>query len=409
MQIGNDTLEQIKNKLGPVVHTRFEAKSYEQVFEQIGEQLRERIGVIAQETLETLKATDLLEKKVAWANQSLHWVHSTNNILPNYRNHIDNYISSLHAWSKAAGLKQMAAKYNISGTMNIPAELLVGYMLQDDNVGCQTAMVPIATNLVLLFHSEEDTGTRVDKPRIFTLKVPGKEISYFVYPSLLPGSSFAYARTNDDFYLQTVDFLYIRREDQHLSLANMAVFATLLESDQNRNQEIISTLRPYVDGYALNCVMRKETGGEREISGENIVFANNALSARALSRESLLQVNILNSTSAELMEQEMINREDKQIYEQRLLRLKNETDKILGSSSSAEDTLKALLTAATSQEGGDYALANRDVKATAVIALSKSQIYGLIHPGPVMLQETSALHSNTLQQFAQAFGGYFIN
>ena len=111
---------------------------------------------------------------------------------------------------------------------------------------------------------EEEPGSGFDLLRIAAFNVGDEHhpvvMNAFIYPDLLPGPAFGW---RSDGFAQGVDKLHIRDfpELKRGMLANVVTWLTLRLGAAMAAREIIASLQPYYDGYALNtspCCRREE-------------------------------------------------------------------------------------------------------------------------------------------------------
>ena len=240
------------------------------------------------------------------------------------RDGLEEYLSCLDAWGKAAELKQELKERkflaNVSAEGKFVSSEDLALFLQNDNNGCQTVLYRDQGGSVILWHTEEDDEEgRVEKARMVDMQIKdGAEMQAFVFPDLLPGSGFGKNKQ----YLQATDFLFLKGENRPAVLANVVAWLALRLGNKIPPEDIIKALGPYVDGYALNTV-RIENG---RVIGKKIEFMHEEMQVTDLASEAgayLAQVNVLSSEDAALRErhEEIPPEEDRDVYERRIKRV----------------------------------------------------------------------------------------
>jgi hypothetical protein len=236
----------------------------------------------------------------------------------------------------------------------------------------------------ILWHTEEDVeaapGEHFDALRLARFQVDdgqgAVEIHAFIYPDLLPGSAFAW---RSDGYAQAVDTLHTRPLDKPIGglLANSLCWLSLRLGAAMDLGELLSTLQPFYTGYAINALFRT---GER-VEAHQYEFAGSYLTHQELGDQPgsyLFQANIFSdprSDAARAMEYLTI--EKWRNYRRRLYRtrrfLKEKQKGHTPSGNSPAGDMAFLHKLITSRAGGDWAYANRDVKAHFLQRLSADE------------------------------------
>jgi hypothetical protein len=297
------------------------------------------------------------------------------------------YVTCLAAWGQGAGLAALGAdqlrEIRVDGQPVSGEDL--AYLLQDDDVGCQTGLWRAADGSVCLSHSEEDReplGARFDRLRLmaFTVTDQGRAVQVvsFIYPDLLPGPAFGWRSDN---YVQAVDSLNLKPKAPASGiLANIATWVTLRLGSRADLEETIAYLGPFADGYALNTLYRE---GERVV-GRKVEFAGAYTHGHRLGEAPgsfLYQVNKFTDPNASVAQKyEAVAPDKRQRLQERLARAESW---LLALPPDANATA-ALFQFLCSAEGGEYACANRDVKAYLIARSTRRQLQVSIGTGPAL-------------------------
>ncbi len=301
------------------------------------------------------------------------------------------YLDCLRAWSEGAGLEGFDHPSFVTRVDGQSVSALdLAMFLQNDNVGCQTGLYRLADGSALMWHGEEDvTEGRFDHLRIaiFSLHDNAQAIQLraFIYPDLLPGPSFAW---RSDGYAQAVDLIILRSPPVLAEgvLANVAAWLALRLGPALAGQDILKTLCPFYDGYALNALYLKDgcaRGAKFEFAGEHIIPHN--LEQKAGSW--LFQVNIFcQREKKELLALENLSSRSARFFERRLKQtwqVLADRDQVLP----AEDGMDFFHRLHTSRLGGEAAYANRDVMAHFIVRLAPHEMEAWIGAGPAMKRD----------------------
>ncbi len=277
------------------------------------------------------------------------------------------YLECLAAWSDGAGLDHFA--HPALKTFTPVGRLDLAMFLQNDCTGCQTGVYRTVDGSVVLWHTEEDVedepGSGFDLLRIAALNVGDEHqpvvMNAFIYPDLMPGPAFGW---RSDGFSQGVDKLHIRDFPDLKAgmLANVVTWLTLRLGASVPAREIIESLQPYYDGYALNTV-HVEAGGvlaqKHEFAGERIISSH--LDDHPESY--LFQVNIFSDRQHPWVpELEDLRPDWCQLYEQRVERTANAIQNMDGRAG-GQGEMEFFFNLMTSRVGEDWAYANKDVKA----------------------------------------------
>jgi hypothetical protein len=301
---------------------------------------------------------------------------------------LEEYVTCLAAWGQGAEL----AAFDVDGLREVRVDGLpvsdadLAYMLQDDDVGCQTGLWRAADGTVFLLHTEEDReppGARFDRLRLlaFTVSDHGRptQIFAFMYPDLLPGSAFGWRSDN---YVQAVDSLNLRPQAPESGiLANIATWVTLRLGKSADLDETIRYLGPFADGYALNAAY----ADDGEAFGQKVEFAGTYSHGYRLGDAPgsfLYQVNKFADPNASVARRyEAVALEKRLRLEERLSRAESWLRALRPDEA---DVPAALFRFLCSREGGDYACANRDVKAYLIAQSAVNQFQVSMGAGPAL-------------------------
>ncbi len=284
---------------------------------------------------------------------------------------LSEYLACVQLWAEGANL---ASCCDQSAT---PLEL--GLMLQDDNTSCQTGFFREQGGPVIFWHTEEDQDSedfrRVDQPRLMRYKDQnGIVIHSFIYPDLLPGSTFNW---RSDGSLQLVDALLLKDDlPYHGINANLFAWLMLHLDPGFPLDKLFSLLNPFFDGYALFSVFSKD----ERIIVDRIEFCQDQLKVSSLGQAAgsyLFQVNIFSAASQTLARKFERNPFPGRVH---FLQRIQRTQKILDDLSADDDPMESIKTMLRSPEGGEYAYDNEDVKASLFGRISPDELK--IHAAP---------------------------
>ncbi len=302
---------------------------------------------------------------------------------------LEEYVTCLAAWTQGADL----AAFEVEGLREARVDGLplsgddLAYTLQDDEPGCQTGLWRAADGSVLLWHTEEDReplGARFDRLRLMAFSVTdhGRPtyIVAFIYPDLLPGSAFAWRGDN---YVQAVDSLNLKSKAPASGiLANIATWVTLRLGQGADLDETIRYLGPFADGYALNAAY----ADGQSARGRKVEFAGEYTHSYRLADAPgsfLYQANMFSDPTASIARlYGAVEPEKRRRLEERVSR----AEAWLRALRPEADVPAALFHFLCSQEGGDYACANRDVKAYLIARCAVDRLQVSIGAGPALVE-----------------------
>jgi len=303
---------------------------------------------------------------------------------------LEEYVACLAAWMQGAEL----AAFEVEGLREARIDGLplsgddLAYMLQDDEPGCQTGLWRASDGTVFLWHTEEDReplGARFDRLRLMAFSVtdhgrPAHSVA-FIYPDLMPGPAFAWRSDN---YVQAVDSLNLKSKAPAGGiLANIATWVTLRLGQSADLDATMRYLGPFADGYALNAAY----ADDRSAWGRKVEFAGECIHSYRLGEAPgsfLYQVNKFSDSTAPIARlYEAVEPEKRRRLEERLSR----ADAWLRALRPEADLPAALFRYLCSQEGGDYACANGDVKASLIAHCAVNRFQVSVGAGPALADD----------------------
>ena len=309
------------------------------------------------------------------------------------RKAIGEYLDCLSAWADGAGLEHF--EHPALADFQPLEQIDLAMFLQNDCSGCQTGMYRTEDGSVVLWHTEEDVeeqlGSGFDSLRIGEFNVGDKNhpvmMQAFNYPDLLPGPAFGW---RSDGFAQAVDKLHIRHFPDLTAgiLANVATWLTLRLGSVMDTTEIIESMQPYYDGYALNTVY-SQAG---RVQAHKYEFASDRIITTHLDEQPnsyLFQVNIFSNRSHPwVVELEDLHPDWCELYQQRvertILALQHKDGK-----PGATGEMRFFFNMITSQVGDDgWSYANRDVKAYFIHRQSLQGAETWLGHGPALPDDT---------------------
>lgn len=292
------------------------------------------------------------------------------------------YLICLEAWANGCCLQ--AASYGLS-------KLELALILQNDVVGCITTLIRNSADNVHLVHSEEDVSGTINKPTVihFSIQKDGEvaqKITSFIYPALLPGPAFSFSEK----MVMANDFLYTNhcqdyfKNKQPFCLINILTWILFITQDYALAETYASKLMPFVDGNAINLVNleAKTVGSQLIIEAKSIEIAGDQLKVKELPIEPesyQVQVNIFNQPASLICQNnEDVNADKKLLLSERVEIIKRFLKNNLNLPFPKIASFQAL------QEGGSFAPANRDVKATFLADIFPAKTEFKIVAGPLL-------------------------
>ncbi len=278
------------------------------------------------------------------------------------------YLQCLSAWADGAGLEHF--KHSVLASLQPLGRIDLAMFLQNDCTGCQTGMYRSPDGSVVLWHTEEDVedepGSGFDSLRIAKFNLGDRDhpvlMHAFIYPDLLPGPAFGW---RSDGFAQAVDKLHIRHFPDLKAgiLTNVVTWLTLRLGPDMDSKEIIESLQPYYDGYAVNTVY-SQAGG---VQAHKYEFASDRIISSHLDEQPnsyLFQVNIFSDRAHPwVAELEDLHPDWCELYQQRVERAMVALQ-IMDGKPGMTGEMRFFFNMITSQVGDDdWSYANKDVKA----------------------------------------------
>ncbi|MCU0488106.1 MAG: hypothetical protein MUE67_04035 [Anaerolineales bacterium] len=385
-----DEIASARNRFTTFHLLDFRAFDLESAHFELGRAVRPQVERIIQHKLDTWGAEGFLERiRIAQAVlNTLVEKTVSNRLNPLISQVLRAYLRCLEQWVAGTDLRAVLARSTIvtpADRLTDQTPLLVGMVLQNDALGCQTGTYRQADGSVVLWHTEEDSdldGLRFDKLRLMRFRSPwgpaGAEVVSFIYPDLLPGPAFSW---RSDGYIQAVDFLYMREMDlDHALLANIACWVTLVLDQPGSLEAVVRQLGPYLDGYAITGVSRDD----KMVQARKIEFlaADYLYSELGQQKDAYsFQVNLVSDPASRLAE----HCEDKTLASRGLLESRlSRTHRLLGSKAIDLNHLEGFSRLVSSRAGGGYAYSNQHVKAHLVGQVSDTGMIIQVGPGPAV-------------------------
>jgi hypothetical protein len=362
-------LQAVKVRLGGLVRLDFTSCTLPEAHRLLGQHCRRQVQKILQHKLDTWEASRIhkLLHQSQMCLAALALKHGDEHLDGQLRAAVGAYLACLAAWSGGAGLDRFE-HFALEAFYPLGA-LDLAMFLQNDCTGCQTGLYRLQDGSVVLWHTEEDVedepGSGFDLLRIADFNVGDTAhpvvMSAFIYPDLLPGPAFGW---RSDGYAQGVDKLHIRDFPglKQGILANVVTWLTLRLGAAVPAREIIASLQPYYDGYALNTVHL-----EREmVQAQKHEFAASRIISSQLDHcpeSHLFQVNIFSARAHPwVAELEDLPPDWCRLYEQRVERTLQALQKWNGKTGQHGE-MEFFFDLITDQAGDSWAYANKDVKA----------------------------------------------
>jgi hypothetical protein len=291
------------------------------------------------------------------------------------------YQACLRAWASTAKLDQFRHPWLAEVLDGVPVSgEELAFILQEDEVGCQTGAYRERDGSLLLWHAEEDVetepGERFDQLRLFSFRASqGATATAFIYPDLLPGPAFGWQGAD---YAQAVDTLHVRPlELTGALLPNTLAWLSLYLGPQVSRAELARQLGPFAGGYSLTTVSHQT--GLAQV--EKVEFANAQVAVTDLGPAAggwLFQTNILRDLSQPIGAEELTSPESRAWNETRQKR----TARLLRVIQRAPEAQPLIFRLLRSRLGGESAYANRDVKAHFVCRLAPEKLSVWVGSGP---------------------------
>lgn len=284
------------------------------------------------------------------------------------------YLNCLKSWADGCAL-------HVDNCDLSKIELAV--ILQNDVVGCITTLIRNSDGDINLIHSEEDVGGTIKKPTIINFIIGEddaelEETSVFIYPSLLPGPAFSYSKK----MVMANDFLYVnhaidyQNQKKPFCLVNVLTWCLFIRQDYQEAEIYIQKLQPFMDGNALNLIdISGNSAKTIEVAGDQFKIKNLPRSYKSYQ----VQVNIFNQSTSQICQShERVDALKKSLLANRVKTI----SKFLEDNSNLPFPEIAYFQA--SREGGKFAPANEDVKATFLANVTKKNVDYKTIAGPLL-------------------------
>jgi hypothetical protein len=387
-------LHAVKTRFGGLVTLDYTAYDLPTAHRLLGQHVREQVQKILINKLDTWDETHL--RKMLSQSQACIALLTEKAANPRIdgrlRTAIGEYLDCLSAWAEGTELEQSEH----SALVGFPPLGRTGLamFLQNDCSGCQTGMYRSQDGSVVMWHTEEDVeeqpGSGFDMLRIAEFNVGGKNhpvvMRAFIYPDLLPGPAFGW---RSDGFAQAVDKLHIRNFPDLTAgiLANVVTWLILRLGPAMDSKEIIESLQPFHDGYAINTVYSRAGG----VEAHKYEFATDRIISSHLEDQPnsyLFQVNIFSDRAHPwVAELEDIRTDWCELYQLRVERtmfaLQHKDGK-----SGVNGEMRFFFNMITDQEGERWAYANRDVKAYLIHRQGSQGAETWLGHGPALPEDT---------------------
>jgi hypothetical protein len=385
--------QEIRTRLGPLQFLDYTRLDLADAHRELGKQVSEQVWRILNQRLEVIKhrrlAIRINQAKECW--RSLQERTKRRGVAEPLRIAIYEYVTCLEAWSEGLDLAHFthpALVEEVTGAGALtPVEL--GLVLQHDNVGCQTGMYRYESGCVQLWHTEEDadwkSGSRFDKLRIarFQNGVENQTGKFhaFIYPDLMPGPAFSW---RDDGYVQAVDTLLLHNPPPLTDgmLANIICWLALRLGMSVNTLDMLELLHPFLDGYAMNIIWPKN----RFVNADRYEFAGDRVIGSRLDGEPgsyLFQVNYFSDrTDSSLQAMEALPRHSQRVLSRRIDRTVQALQNHKANTSRAGLKTRDFFRLITSKAGGNWAYANKDVKAYFLCQVGPDEMEIWLGAGP---------------------------
>jgi len=390
-------LQATKERLGPIEVLGFYELSLKEGYRKLGLEVRDVARRYAESFLDRDDA-EMTHKKLGFGEQCVKALVAKMEDcdIPQVKTALSDYMTALKSWSDAIDFSSIdhpaVAKLLEEGRTTEEANMIIGLSLQNDNVGCVSGLMRGEDGEILFWHNEEiiedEPGERVDKARIVRLNgIGGREYYSFVYPDLLPGAGFSFAR---DIFI-SVDAQHTTEDQEPRILANTATWVISYLGNAYDPYETLNSLAPFVDGYVINyarIVGQKVLGGKVEFALDTV----GRVDLPSNTGEYLISTNIYTQDgNVAVAGREEISPEalewniDRQGLSHRSLHLMELLTK--RTAPTTEDLSRLLAFTATGLFGEDKAYANKDVKANVVGSISTKGVQISVSAGPALKGE----------------------
>jgi len=385
--------QEIKSRLGSIQFLDLTGSDLVEAHRELGIQVKEQVWRILERRLVTVPqkrlAIKIRQAQGCWGSLKNH--SKSLNLAGELRIAISDYINCLEAWSEGLELARFSHptlySLNTGGEPLSPHELAL--VLQHDNVGCQTGMYRSAAGGVQLWHTEEDadgkSGGRFDRLRIasFSTGVDGRlgRFYAFIYPDLMPGPSFGW---RNDGYVQAVDslLLYNPPRIDNGMLANVACWLALRSGTSENIPTMLESLRPFFDGYAMNLILPEDTivrATRYELAGDRVIKSY----LPPETDKFLFQVNYFSDRADVcLQKMESLTKHSDIVMKKRVERTIQALENYKSRANGTGLQMSHFYRLIASRAGGDWAYANKDVKAHFLCQVEPDKMEIWLGAGP---------------------------
>ncbi len=383
----------IKAKLGPIAPMDFAADDLPSAHRMLGQEVRIKVHALLADKLSKIESPALADhiRLLRQCHRNASARMAAPNVPPRIRLALQEYLASFDAWLDGAGLTDFRHPrlegLLVDGLPVTPADL--GLWLQGDEGACQTGVYRQSDGSLLLWHTEENReiiiGERFDKLRVATLKFPDEDgemqaLGAFVYPEVLPGSTFGWNREG---YVQAVDTLFAQWDtNKDEVLSHVPCWVAWRLGAETSPQEVVAALAPFWGAYTITAVQPragKVTATKVEFSCDEWIETSLGETPGSF----LFQANTISDKDHPCAAYERLQGMALRKYEGRVTR----TRAALANPRAARDPRRFLLGLLASRHGGGYAYANEDVKAYFLAHISPDGAEICIGAGPAVRGE----------------------
>jgi hypothetical protein len=389
----NNPWQELKSRLGPIQLLDLTRYDLAHAHRELGKQVSEQVAGNLDRRLTIIKPK-LLAIRIEQARDCRSNLQSRTQRpgMPAFlRSAIDDYLKCLEAWADGLDLAHYshpALKAGVTGSSPLePIEL--AFLLQHDNVGCQTGLYRYAGGSVQLWHTEEDAdgkaGSRFDQLRVASFQIGAdnskERFHAFIYPDLMPGPAFSW---RNDGYIQAVDSLLLHNPPRNPNgmLANIICWLAMRIGVSMNPADMLKLLQPFLDGYALNLIWPEN----RSVQAVRYEFAGDRVIRSCLADDPgsyLFQVNTFsNRTDAGLQAMEALPERTRRVMSGRMRRTIQALDPHGDNSRDANFQPSHFFRLITSQAGREWAYANKDVKAHFLCQVKPNEMEIWLGAGP---------------------------
>ena len=383
-----DALLTIKKRLSPIKLIEYVGSDLASAHRKLGEEVKNQVYSILSSKLSHMDESLFVDeiRLVRRCKSYLQQKAVSTEISPIIRNSVTEYLECLSSWGDGVDLGnfQHPRLSNIIIDEYPVSKNDLEILLQNDNSGCQTGVYRDKDDSIILWHTEEDVedkpSSRFDKIRVVSFRLVEENsintLNAFIYADLLPGPAFSWCNNN---FVQAVDALFIKSGPQNGPvLANIVSWLSWRLGNKIHTKEIIETLQPFADGYAITTVSRIRD----DIYADKIEFAGDLLFEERLANNEgrfLFQVNVFSKKDSRIATKyEEISRKSRRRFENRILR----TERAINGIRNYDEKMLFFLHLLTSRSGGSLSYANEDVKAYFIARISRSGLEIWIDAGP---------------------------